>query len=144
MMENNCWTLEGECIYSPPDGYLGYIYKITNLSNGWIYIGRKVFEHTKKVKISKKVKKETGTRKRVTKVNKDSGWLDYFGSSEFLKKDLEENGYNCKREILKLCKDKISLNFWEVAYMIKEEVLFRDDCYNGSISGKFYKGRVHK
>ncbi len=142
-MEDNCWKLQGECCFEPPSGYYGFIYKITNLENNWIYIGRKAFEHTKKVKLSKKVIKESGTRKRVGKITKDSGWLDYFGSSLYLTSDLEKNGYNCKREIIKLCKDKISLNYWEVAFMIKEEVLFRGDCYNGAISGKWFKNKVH-
>ena len=143
-MENNCWVLpSGECCDTPPEGFYGFIYKITNLENDWIYIGRKAFEHSQKKAISKKARKLSGTRKRVEKVKKDSGWLDYFGSSEYLTKDLEANGYNCKREILKLCKDKTSLNFWEVAYMIEHKVLFRNDCYNGSIGGKYYKNRVH-
>lgn len=140
----NCWMLEGEkCLEFSPSWY-GFVYKITNLDNGWIYIGRKAFEHSQKKTISKKARKLSGSRKRVERVKKDSGWQDYFGSSEYLLKDLEENGYNCKREILKLCKDKVSLNYHEIVYMIKENVLFRNDCYNGSVGGKWFKNKVHE
>jgi hypothetical protein len=143
----NCWLLnlnDAICLDEAPEGYYGFIYKITNLDNGWVYIGKKAFEHSQKVKISKKAKKETGTRKRFERKKKDSGWVDYYGSSAFLLKDLEANGFNCKREVLKLCKDKSSLTYWEIHYMIENRVLFRDDCYNGNISGKIFKGRVHE
>lgn len=140
----NCWELNGKCLTEIPEDYIGFIYKITNNTNGWIYIGKKVFQHSQKVKLSKKARKESGTRKRIERRKKDSGWLDYFGSSEFLLKDLEENSFNCTREVLKLCKDKSSLTFWEIALMVENKVLFRDDCYNGNINGKIFKGRVHE
>jgi hypothetical protein len=139
-----CWIFQGKCLTEPPDGFYGFIYKITNLDNGSIYIGKKCFTHLQKVKLSKKARKESGTRKRIERRKKDSGWLDYFGSSEFLLKDLEANNFNCTREVLKLCKDKSSLTYWELAHMVENKVLFRDDCYNGNISGRIFKGRVHE
>lgn len=143
-MNDNCWYWKGGCLPSIPSGYYGFIYKITNKENGFIYIGKKAFIHNKKTKISKKIKKATGTRKRIEKTQVDSDWKNYFGSSSYLLDDLEKNNYNCTREILKLCKDKTSLSFWEVVYLIEYDVLFRDDCYNGHIGGKYYKGKIHK
>lgn len=140
----NCWLLDGEkCLEFSPSWY-GFVYKITNLENGWIYIGRKAFEHTTKFKLSKKAKKESGTKKRIGKKVKDSGWKDYFGSSEYLLADLEKNGYNCKREILKLCKSKIDLTYWESYYLFINNVLFLENCYNMHILGKFYKNKISK
>lgn len=140
----NCWQYQGKCLTEVPEGYFGYIYKITNNENGWFYIGKKCFEHSQKVKLSQKARKESGTRKRIERRKKDSGWLSYFGSSEFLMRDLEANNFNCTREVLKLVKDKSSLTYWEIHYMIENKVLFRNDCYNGNISGKIFKGRVHE
>lgn len=141
----NCWiNTNGECLKKPPVGYYAFIYKITNLDNGFFYIGRKAFIHNKKVKLSKKARKTSGTKKRTEKIQKESDWQNYFGSSSYLLEDLENNNYNCKREILKFCKDKISTSFWEMFYMVENRVLFRKDCYNGHINGKWFKGKIHE
>lgn len=142
---NNCWVYQGECLYEPPSGFYGFIYKITDLY-GKVYFGKKAFEHNQKKVISKKARKLSGSRKRVERVKKDSGWLDYWGSSKPLIAFLESSFSHdlCKREIIKLCKDKASLAYWEMAIMVQENVLFRDDCWNANISGKFYKGKIHE
>lgn len=144
---DNCWLLpSGECCYTPPEGFYGFIYKI-QLADGNIYIGKKAFEHSAKKTISKKVRKLTKTRKRTERVKKDSGWLEYWGSSKPLLEWLEKNPVIkdfSKRYILKLCKDKASLAYWEMVTLVQENVLFRDDCWNGNISGKFFKGKIHE
>lgn len=143
---NNCWVYQGECLRTPPTGYYGFIYKVTD-DQGRIYFGKKAFEHTTKKAISKKVRKATKTRKRIERVKKDSGWLDYWGSSkpliEYLDSIPNAREYS-KREIVKLCKDKASLAYWEMAIMVQENVLFRDDCWNANISGRYFKGKIHE
>ena len=42
--------------YNPED-YLGFVYKITNLTDGKFYIGKKYFWYNKKKKLTKKVEK---------------------------------------------------------------------------------------
>lgn len=142
----NCWIYQDKCLYTPPEGYYGFIYSIL-LPDGRIYWGKKAFEHSKKVKLSKKARKSSGTRKRIAKTKVDSGWLDYWGSSKELLDHLEVNP-NLKntafREIIKLCKDKASLSYWEMVTLVENNILFRDDCYNGNISGKYFKGKIHK
>lgn len=144
MYQSNNWFYKDKFIFTPPEGYYGFIYKITD-DIGNVYFGKKAFEHSQKKNISKKARKESGTRKRVERVKKDSGWLDYFGSSkpllEYLEMDYRK--LKCKREIIKLCKDKISLSYWEMVIMVQESVLFRNDCWNGNIAGKFFKGKIH-
>jgi len=148
---DNCWlTPEGNCLEEIPQGYYGFIYKIT-LSDGSFYIGKKAFEHSKKKVLSKKARKESGTRKRIERIKQDSGWLEYWGSSKAFidyldQKDQEWNGgcrKNATRKILKLCKDKASLAYWEMVTLVQNNVLFRDDCWNGNISGRFFKGKIH-
>lgn len=140
----NCWIYQGECLYEPPSGFYGFIYKITD-DLGRVYWGKKAFFHSQKKKITKKVIKETKTRKRVERVQKDSEWLGYWGSSKALLEYITEieSTQFFKREIIKLCKDKVSLSYWEMVTLVQNDVLFRDDCWNGNISGKYFKGKIH-
>lgn len=137
-----CWIYKGKCLYDPPEGFYGYIYVITD-NTGKKYYGKKAFTHRKKTKLSKKAR--VGTRKRIKISSVDSGWLDYWGSSKPLLEYIEKNttkGF--KREILKLCKDKQSWSYWELAILIEQKVLFREDCWNGNIAGKYYKNKIHE
>ncbi len=131
-MEDNCWIYKGVCLTAPPSGFCGFIYKITD-DKGYVYFGKKVFEYSQKVKI-------------VERIKKDSGWMDYWGSCKPLIMYLDEDSRrknNSKREIIKFCKDKASLSYWEMVTMVQESVLFRDDCWNSNILGKFFKGKIH-
>lgn len=135
------WFYNGQEVKYAPEGFYGFIYKITD-PNGKIYIGKKAFYFSKKMKTSKKERAQSG--KRVKRVVVDSNWENYWGSCEPLLEYLKKtNSYHlCKREILKLCEDKISLSYWEMAFLVKEGVLFSEKYWNNNILGKFYKGRV--
>ena len=77
--------------------YLGFVYLITNITSGKMYVGKKLFR-------SHKYKVAKGKRK---KIKIESDWKDYWSSSPVLHRDLEELGKdNFKREILHLCKNK--------------------------------------
>jgi uncharacterized protein YycO len=78
------WTYKGE-IVDEIAPYLGFVYKITNLKTGRMYIGKKLgfFSKTKQVKGKKK------------KYKVDSDWRDYYGSNDQLLKDVEELGKEC-------------------------------------------------
>jgi len=142
---DNCWIYQGECLKEPPSGYYGFIYKITD-DRGKVYFGKKAFEHSKKKVISKKARKLSGSRKRIERSKVDSGWLDYWGSSKAFIAYMEEYEFkndSFTREILMFCKDKASLSYYEMKLLVQENVLFRDDCWNGNISGKYFKGKIH-
>jgi hypothetical protein len=86
--------------------------------------------HTQKN--GKKVKK----RLRGTK---DSGWRDYWGSSDALSNDIERIGKDkFKREILYYCKTKAECNYVEAREQFSRRVLESDLYYNGHI-----RVRVH-
>jgi hypothetical protein len=120
------------------ENVVGFVYKITNLVTGAIYIGKKSLHHSRKTKISKKEKLETKTRKTFKTVVKESDWQSYYGSSIELKKDVEKLGRkHFKREIIELCCSKKYLGYCELAYQIKYDVL-KTNSYNGNILGKFY------
>ncbi len=138
----NCWLdNKGKCVNKQPLGYYGFVYLITNLNNGRIYVGKKAFMYKKKTKLSKKAKKATGKRIKVEEV--DSQWLNYFGSSIDLKADVSLLGpLAFKREILHLCKNKAQMNYLEAKEQFAREVLeMGDKSYNKWIGIKSFKSQ---
>jgi hypothetical protein len=139
--------MENKWLYSKefnPQDYFGFVYKITNLTNGKFYIGKKYFYHTSNVKLGKKelaVLPVTRGRKSTTKqVIKESDWRSYWGSSKELQQDVKELGaemFECI--ILKLCKDKKELTYYELHYQCTNECLLSYDSYNDNILGKFFR-----
>lgn len=104
--------------------YIGFVYLITNLCNNKKYIGKKNFYFSK----TKQVK---GKKKRY-KVESD--WKDYYGSSEILNEHVSLYGANqFKREILRLCKSKGEMTYFESKYQFEYSVLESDEWYNSYI-----------
>lgn len=133
----------GKCMEAPPEGFYGFIYLITD-DVGKKYWGKKAFEHKTKKTLSKKARVASGTKKRIERGTKDSGWQEYWGSCKPLLAYIEEKGpENFTREIIKLCKDKQSLAYWEQVIHINNNVLFTD-CWNSNVGGKFFKGKIHE
>lgn len=117
---------------------IGFVYKITHIGTGKFYIGKKSLFSSRKTSISKKEKATTGTRKRVKTVVKQSNWLSYFGSCKELSEEVLRNGaHNYKREILELCCTKKYLNYCELSYQVKLDVL-TSNSYNGNILGRYF------
>jgi hypothetical protein len=115
-----------------PDDYFGFIYKITNLDDGRIYIGQKQI-HTYKGKGKKQTKKE-------------GPWRKYWSSCKELKEDVKRLGEDkFKREILHWCPEKAGMLYAEVFEQCRHNVLGitltdgRRASYNANIMGKFYK-----
>lgn len=114
---------------------VGFVYRITNLTNDRKYIGKKLlkFTRTKTIKGKKK------------KVLIDSDWKTYFGSSNTLTKDVETLGEsNFKREILVFCQSRGECNYLEALFQFQERVLERDDYYNDQIRCRIYRSHVKK
>ena len=106
----------------------GFIYKITNLTNDKKYIGKKQCQSVRKRPPLKGKK-----NKRHEKIETD--WKTYTSSSNELNKDLEQLGKdNFKFEILRWCDSKWELSYYEARLQFKEEVLLRNDYYNGIIN----------
>ena len=109
------WTYQRKPLTEIPDGYVAFVYMITNLANDRKYLGKKLFRFTRKVK---------GKRNR--KVI-DSDWLTYYGSNKELKADVEALGPDqFKREILHLCNSKGELPTWRPS-LSKHNALIRED-----------------
>lgn len=122
-----------------PQDVIGFIYKITNTQNGKFYIGKKMFFVTRKIKISNKEKKKTGTMKRFKYVSRESDWKTYYGSCQELKDDINKSNKSFfEREILQFCKTKKVMTYLELKYQIIYNVL-ENNSYNNNILGKFYR-----
>lgn len=128
------WTYQGNLVDEPFEGFIGFVYCVTNLIDGRRYIGKKLFIGTRTRTIKGKKKKE--------KVESD--WRDYWGSSEELQSDLNRLGEtNFKREILHLCKTKGVMSYIEMREQIINDVLLKpNDFYNGFVGGKIHRNHV--
>ena len=131
------WTYLGKTFESEDIlDYYGFIYRITNTTNGHDYIGRKYFTTIKKrppLKGKKNKRRETV----------ETDWKDYWGSSARLVEDLTKLGKDkFTREIIHLCKSRGETNYMEAYYQFKEGVLLKENNYNGIIQIKLGKGSV--
>jgi len=126
-----------------PEDNLGFVYKITNLTNGRYYVGKKVFWNNKKHKLTKKqLAEQSGPGRKPTHevIRTESDWKTYWGSNKQLLTDVKELGedhFECL--ILKVCKTKKQLTYWEMHYQCKFECLTSPTIsYNDNILGKFF------
>ena len=122
------WTYQQQPLEEIPEGYIGFVYLITNLTTGQKYIGKKLaqFKKTRPPLKGKKLKRRTTV---------ESDWRDYWGSSERLQADVNTLGpENFTREILYLCKSKAEMSYLEAREQFERRVLESDDYYNGIIN----------
>ena len=126
------WMFEGKPVKDIPEGYVGFVYEITNTTTGRKYIGKKLAEF-------KKSRPPLKGRKNKRRYKVESDWRDYFGSSDALLEDVEQLGTKkFAREILYYCKNKAELSYIEAREQFARRVLESDDYYNGHI-----RVRVH-
>ncbi len=139
----NQWLYEGLLISEVPDiNAFGFIYKITYTDPTTLekkfYIGKKQFYSDRNIKKGKKelalMTDKRGSKKK--KVNKESDWLKYQSSNDFLK---TVEPIHIEKEILLLCYTKTELTFQETKHLFVHEVLEREDYLNSNILAKFYK-----
>ena len=122
------WFYNKEAMEEIPEGYIGFVYLITNLQTGQKYIGKKLaqFKKTRPPLKGKKLKRRSVV---------ESDWREYWGSSDRLNADVEALGQaNFTREILYLCKSKAELSYLEAREQFERRVLESDEYYNGIIN----------
>ena len=110
------------------EGTFGFIYQITNLLEKKFYIGKKQCFSRRKRKPLKGKK-----RNRIDSIESD--WKNYTSSSEKLNEDIARLGKeNFEFLIIKTCGSKWELAYFEIKEQISQDVLLREDCYNGIIN----------
>lgn len=116
----------------------GFIYKISEISTGKYYIGKKSLT----LKKTTNGKFKNGNTRKIKKTVK-SDWETYWGSSIEFKAYVKEKGKECfKREILRYCNGKKNLSYWENWYLYTEQVLLDDKSFNKNIGGTFFRKDV--
>jgi hypothetical protein len=139
------WFFESEeidDISKIPDGAVAFIYKITRLSDGKYYVGKKsLYSHRTKALTKKELSEQTDKRKsKKKKVVSESDWKAYYGSDIALKEDVKKLGPEAfKREIIRFCTNKKQATYQELRYQIILECLESNNCYNGQILGKIWR-----
>jgi len=131
------WLYNGKEISDDEiEGYVSFVYIITNLTDNKRYIGKKNFTKVR----SKKVKGKT----RKKKVKSESDWREYYGSNLTLLGDVDKLGREkFEREIVKLCKSKGTANYWEAKLQMQHEVLENPDkFYNEWIMVKVHRSHI--
>ena len=130
------WLYNDKIFDETPDrkDYIGFVYLITEVETGKKYVGKKLFHKPTK----RMVKLKNGNKRRKT-FYIDSDWRNYFGSSTHLQESVEKNGIDkYKREILRLCKKKGELSYYEAKEQFDREVLFSQEYYNEFIGLKVH------
>ena len=137
------WYYSGQEITELPEDAVGFVYLITCITTGKMYVGKKLAKFAKTTYKVVKLKNGTKKRKKIrSKINSD--WQDYFGSSDELNKDVILLGQDSfKREILRYCKSKSEMSYYEAKYQFDNDVLLNEDkWYNGWISVKVRKFKL--
>ena len=136
------WLYNNEIIEELPDDCVGFVYLITNKASSRMYVGKKLSKFSKTT--YKMMTQKNGIKKRKKIRSKiDSDWMEYYGSSLELNKDVESLGKdNFVREILFFCKSKAECSYIEAREQFARKVLESDDYYNGQISVRVHGSHI--
>jgi len=132
--ENPWIYLERPFVGDDVRDFFGFVYRITNLTNGRKYLGRKYFWSFRTPKGKKR------------KVKQESDWRNYYGSCPELKEDIIKYGkQNFSRTILSLHKTKGKTNFEETRQLFVNGVLTESldtgepAYYNSNILSRYFR-----
>lgn len=126
----NTWHWGGKPFEEPQDTMVGFVYEIHDLTNDRLYIGKKLFWTTTKLKPLK-----GKTRRRHRRAQSD--WRDYYGSNRALQEQVKLLGpEQFKRNILVLCYSKTDMSYWETRIQFDRDVLRDSRYYNQFVSCK--------
>lgn len=129
------------------DKYYGFIYEI-EYTDGIKYIGKKsFFSHTNKAarqdgkprKFHHRFYNKNVKRKRVKyeEIKTPSDWETYNGSTK-----LADDKIIKSKTIIRLCEQEIDLTYWEIYFLMINNVLFTDKYLNQAVGRNYYAGRL--
>jgi hypothetical protein len=136
------WYYDGQEVTELPEDAIGFVYLITNIATGKMYVGKKLAKFAKTTYKVIKLKNGNKKRKKI-KTKIDSDWQQYYGSSPNLTEDINQLGTdNFKREILYYCKSKSECSYIEAREQFSRRVLESDDYYNGHIQVRVHGSHI--
>ena len=145
------WTYQGKIINElsdMPEGTYGFIYKITNGYTNEYYIGKKQVISIRKRNFGKR---ETAAltdkrMKRYEMVTKEAKWERYRSSNVTVSSWFDKTGNPSSAEndrlelkILKFCKSKKALTYYELQEQFSHNVLADTHSLNDNLLGKFFR-----
>ena len=126
------WQYNQKEFTQTPEEYQGFVYEIRELSTNKKYIGKKNFWRPKTLPKNSK-------RSRRVKTRVESDWRKYYGSNVELQKLVEQSGSEgFERIILRLCKTKGEMSYYEAKLQFEKDVLLNDEYYNEFIGCKIH------
>jgi putative transposon-encoded protein len=138
MIDMGHWRLAENVYFNEEKKPFGFIYRITCLVTNKKYIGKKQC-----VSVRKKQPLKGKVNKRHQTIETD--WKSYTSSSREVNEDIIQYGqHNFLFEILQFCDSKFALAYYEAKLQFEEEVLLREDYYNGIINLRVSRPRVFK
>ena len=142
-MSSSPWYYQGAPITELPADKVGFVYMITNLDTGRMYIGKKLSKFSKTSVRTVKLKNGE-KRKKKTRTKVDSDWQTYWSSSPEVKADVAKLGeHRFFREILFFADSKGTLSYVEAREQFKYRVLEEPDrWYNGIIQCRIHRNHV--
>jgi Putative endonuclease segE, GIY-YIG domain len=127
------WMYKGKP-FTDPRKWIGFVYLISNLKSGKLYIGKKLFTKAGYKQVKKKRKK----------LRVESNWLEYFGSNIELQEDVAKQGkQDFKREILRLCKFRSECTYYETKAIFDADALLDLKYYNYWVSCKITRAHTN-
>lgn len=127
------WLLNNKEFKDPSIKHIGFIYRITEIHTGRIYLGKKNLWR-------KKVLPKNSKRSRKEIIQVPSDWQDYYGSNKELQLRVLEYGKdNYKREILEFATTKGELSYKEIKWQLAEDVLNDDKYFNNFVSCRIHR-----
>lgn len=122
--------------------YVGFTYKITQLSTGKQYYGMKFLTSTRTKKLGKKAIAALPDKRMSKKVKTtcESNWRDYDSSCKPLQELIKNNPDDFKKEILEFYRTKKELSYAELKLLVENDVLKSDKFFNDFINvGKYFR-----
>jgi hypothetical protein len=136
------WYYSGQEVTELPEDCVGFVYLITNVATGRMYVGKKLAKFSKTTYRTVKLKNGNKKRKKI-KSKIDSDWQQYYGSSPNLTEDITQQGTgNFQREILYYCRSRSECSYIEAREQFARRVLESDDYYNGHIQVRVHGSHI--
>ncbi|PRY38520.1 hypothetical protein CLV58_109247 [Spirosoma oryzae] len=149
----NPWLYDNQTVKNPPEGSVGFCYKITFKPNSNSeegirhYIGRKTlfFKTCKRAPKAQQLKIDGTPRKNVVKIRgtKASDWETYMGSNKTLIELAKNYPASCfTRVILQWAYSSRELSYLEDKYLHQENVLENPVYLNDNVAGRHFRSKL--